>query len=191
MRYARQHKAQTHSRIVRNASRQFRSEGLSGAGVARVMHASGLTVGGFYKHFRSKDDLLVEAIAQGLHDIRQKLLRRVKAAPLGGGWKEFVKGYLSMEHCDHPEQGCPVAALAADISRAKPSIKKEVAALLKRHRDELMPFVPGRNGAEKERNFIVAITAMSGAISFARTMIDPDTKQRVLDTVRDQLLSSL
>ncbi len=191
MRYARQHKAQTHGRIVKNASRQFRSHGLSGAGVARVMHASGLTVGGFYKHFHSKDNLLVEAIRESLQDIRQKLLPRAKAAPIGEAWKEFVKGYLSMEHCDHPEQGCPLAALAGDISRAKPSMKKEVAVLLKQHRDEIMAFVPGRNAAGREKNFILAITAMSGAISFARTMVDPEAKEKILDTVRDHLLSSL
>ena len=190
MRYPRQHKAHTHSRIVRNASRQFRSHGLSGAGVAGVMRASGLTVGGFYKHFRSKDKLLVEAIGESLADIRQRLLPRVKAVPAAEGWKTFVNGYLSMEHCEHPEQGCPLAALAGDISRTKPSMKKEVAMLLKQHRDEIMTFVPGRNAAEKERNFIVAITAMSGAISFARTMVDAEAKQRILDTVRDHLLSS-
>ncbi|HKT69810.1 MAG TPA: TetR/AcrR family transcriptional regulator [Terriglobales bacterium] len=190
MRYTRQHKAQTHSRIVKHASRQFRSRGLSGAGVAQVMHACGLTVGGFYKHFHSKDDLLVEAIGESLQDIRQKLLARAKAAPSGEGWREFIKGYLSMEHCDHPEQGCPLAALSGDISRAKPSVKKEVAVLLKRHRDAIMALAPGRNAAEKEKNFIVAITAMSGAISFARTMVDPEARQNILHTVRDHLLSS-
>jgi TetR/AcrR family transcriptional repressor of nem operon len=190
MRYPRQHKAQTHHRIVKNASRQFRSHGLSGAGVARVMHASGLTVGGFYKHFPNKDGLLIEAIAESLQDIRQKLLPRAQAAPIGEGWKTFVKGYLSMEHCDHPERGCPLAALAGDIARAKPGMKKEVAVLLKQHRDEIMPFVPGRNAQEKQRNFTVAMAAMSGAISFARTMTDPKTKQNILDVVRDHVLSS-
>ena len=190
MRYSRQHKAQTHNRIVKNASREFRSHGLRGAGVAQVMQASGLTVGGFYKHFRNKDKLLVEAIGESLQDIRGKLLARAKVAPLGEGWKEFVKGYLSMEHCDHPERGCPLATLAGDISRAKPSMKKDVAVLLKQHRDEIMAFVPGRNAAEKQRNFIVAITAMSGAISFARTMPDPKAQQNILDTVRDHVLSS-
>jgi len=191
MRYTPQHKAQTHSRIVKHASRQFRSRGLSGAGVAEVMHASGLTVGGFYKHFRSKDNLLVEAIEESLKDVRQKLLPRDKAVPVEEGWKEFVTGYLSMKHCEHPEQGCPLAALAGDISRAKPSLKKDVAALFKQHRGAIMAFVPGRNIAEKETNFIVAMAAMSGAISFARTMVDPEVRQNILDTVRDHLLSSL
>ncbi len=190
MRYPRQHKAETHRRIVKNASRQFRSHGLSGAGVAQVMQASGLTVGGFYKHFHSKDNLLVEAIGESLQDVRRKLLARAKAAPIGEGWREFINGYLSMEHCDHPEKGCPLAAFAGDIARSKPAMKKEVAALLKQHRDEIMAIVPGCNAAEKERNFIVAITAMSGAISFARTMADPKAKQTILDTVRGHLLTS-
>lgn len=190
MRYAPQHKAQTHQRIVKNAARRFRVLGVNGAGVAQVMQASRLTVGGFYKHFRSKDDLLVEAIGESLCEIRERILSCARQAPPGEAWKEMVSSYLSVEHCEHPEAGCPIAALAPDISRAKPSVRKRIAGVMKEHQDQILAFVPGRNAAEKERNFILAITAMAGAVSFARTMTDPVAKQRVLDTVRDHLLES-
>jgi len=190
MRYAPQHKAQTHQRIVKNAARRFRVLGVNGAGVARVMQASRLTVGGFYKHFRSKDDLLVEAIGESLCEIRERMLSSARQAPPGEAWKEMVSSYLSVEHCEHPEAGCPIAALAPDLYRAKPSVKKRIAGVMKEHQDQILAFVPGRNAAEKERNFILAITSMAGAVSFARTMTDPVAKQKVLDTVRDHLLES-
>src|SRR5437867_6863229 len=149
VRYGRGHKDRIHRRIVKNAARRFRAEGVEGAGLARVMQASGLTVGGFYKHFESKDELLAKAIVESFHQIRDKLLSSAKQAPPGEGWKAIVRTYLSMEHCEHPDVGCPIAALAPDMARVKPSVKKQIAGAMKQHRDELMVFVPGQNSAEK------------------------------------------
>jgi len=190
MRYGADHKAKTHQRIVKTASRQFRAQGLSGPGLARVMRASGLTVGGFYKHFRTRDDLVAEAVAESLRDLRERMLAVAKQAPLGQAWRQIIRNYLSIEHCEHPEVGCPIAALAPEIARSKPSVKKRIAEMLKQHRDEIIPFVPGSTATEKERNFTVAMSAMAGAISRARTMTDLEEKQRILDTVRDYLLAS-
>ncbi len=190
MRYGPDHKSKTRQRIVKSASKQFRAQGLSGPGVARVMRASGLTVGGFYKHFRTRDDLVTEAIEEGLRDIRERLLGPVRQLPPGDAWKKIIANYLSIEHCEHADVGCPLAALAPEVSRTKPSVKKRIAGMLKQHRDEIMPFVPGNNAAEKEKNFIVTMSAMAGAIAFARTMQEPGDKQRILNTVRDYLLAS-
>lgn len=191
MRYDPDHKARTHARIVKSASRQIRARGLAASGVAALMKASGLTHGGFYKHFGSKDDLLVEAIEESLRDIRAQLIAAAKEAPAGEGWKQIVTRYLSLEHCERADTGCPIASLAPEIARSAPPVKKRIAGSLKKHRDEIMPFMPGRDPAEQERNFIVAITAMAGAVSLARTMADPIRRQKVLDTVRDHLLTSL
>src|SRR5437899_10940302 len=98
MRYARQHKVQTHQRIVKNAARRFRALGVNGAGVARVMQASGLTVGGFDKHFRTKDDLLVEAVGESLCEIRAMMLYCARQARPGEAWKELVRSNLSVAH---------------------------------------------------------------------------------------------
>ena len=190
MRYAPGHKSRTHQRIVKSASRQFRAQGLSGPGVARVMRASGLTVGGFYKHFRKRDDLVTEAVAESLRDVREGLLNAARLAPPGEAWSQIIKNYLSIEHCEHADLGCPIPALAPEISRTKLSVKKQIAGMLKYHRDEIMPFVPGNTAAEKQKNFIVTFSAMAGAIALARTMTDIGDKQRILDTVRDHLLAS-
>src|SRR5712672_49023 len=112
MRYEQDHKARTHQRILKNAARRFRAEGLSGPGVASVMKASGLTVGGFYKHFRSKDELLADSIAEAFSESSEKIYSSLQNLPREDRWKALVRVYLSPEHCDHPDSGCPVAALA-------------------------------------------------------------------------------
>src|SRR2546421_4142798 len=127
MRYEPQHKSQTRDRIVRNAARKLRAEGLSGPGVASVMKASGLTVGGFYKHFRSKDELLAEAIAEGFSESGEKIYSSLQKVPREDRWKELVRVYLSPEHCDHADVGCPVAALAPEMARAKSGVRKRIS----------------------------------------------------------------
>src|SRR3954471_6842149 len=130
MRYEPEHKTRTRDRIVRNAARKLRAEGLSGSGVASVMKASGLTVGGFYKHFRSKDELVAAAIARAFSDSEEGYLS-LQNVPREDRWKELVRLYLSAEHCDHPASGCPVAALATEMARAKLSVRKRVAGAMK------------------------------------------------------------
>ena len=190
MRYEPEHKTRTRDRIVRNASRKLRAEGLSGPGVASVMKASGLTVGGFYKYFRSKDELVADAIAQGFSEFDDKANSSLQDVPHEERWKEIVRRYLSLEHCDHPETGCPVAALAPEISRAKVTVRRRIAGLIKERRDHLLESIPGSTASERERNFFVILSAMAGAISVARILPEPADRQRVLHDVRDHLLRS-
>jgi TetR/AcrR family transcriptional repressor of nem operon len=190
MRYDAEHKARTRQRIVKNAARQLRAKGLNEPGVADLMKASGLTVGGFYKHFQSRDHLLAEAIEQGLADFTAKVMETIADVPKDQRWKEIVKFYLSMEHCDHPDKGCPMAALAPDIARAAPVVKTRIARILKAQRERLLDLMPGRDRAEKQRNFIVIFTSMGGAMQLARTLPNPTEKQSILDSVRDHLLDS-
>src|SRR5205814_7907142 len=170
MRYEPEHKRRTRDRIVRNAARKLRAEGLSGPDVARVMKASGLTVGGFYKHFRSKDELLADAIAQAFSD-SEKLYSSVQTLPREDRWKELVRLYHSPEHCDDPDTGCPVAALAPEIARAKLTVRKRVSGVIKEHR--WVEFMPGASEAERERNFFIILSAMAGAVSVARILTEP------------------
>jgi TetR/AcrR family transcriptional repressor of nem operon len=186
MRYEPEHKTQTRNRIVRNAARKLRAEGLSGPGVASVMKASGLTVGGFYKHFQSKDELLIEAIAQGFSDSSEKIRSSLQSVRHEDRWKQLVRLYLSTEHCDRPDTGCPVAALATEIARAKPSVRKQIAGLIK----DWVEFMPGATATQRERNFFVIFSAMVGAVSIARILAEPAEKQKVLDGMRDHLLHS-
>src|SRR5262245_23210581 len=153
MRYEPDHKERTHRRIVKRAARRFRAEGLSGPAIASLMKASGLTVGGFYKHFRSKDDLLAEAIEEGFSDFSGEEIVALQQVPPGERWKEVVRRYLSLKHCDHPESGCPVAALAPEIARAAPAVRRPVAGVLTAFRTRLMRFMLGHTVVEGERSF--------------------------------------
>ena len=190
MRYEPEHKTRTRDRIVRNAARKLRAEGLSGPGVASVMKASGLTVGGFYKHFRSKDELLADAIAEGFLESGEKIYSALQNFPREDRWKELVRLYLSPEHCDHPDSGCPIAALAPEMGRTKLAVRKRISGLIKERGDRWVEFMPGRTAAERERNFVLIFTAMVGAVSVARILTDPADKERVLASVRNHLLHS-
>jgi TetR/AcrR family transcriptional regulator, transcriptional repressor for nem operon len=190
MRYETEHKTRTRDRIVRNAARKFRAEGLSGPGVASVMKASGLTVGGFYKHFRNKDELLAEAIAQGFAESSEKIGSSLQNVPREDRWKELVRLYLSPEHCDHPDTGCPVAALAPEMARTKLGVRKRISSLIKHRMEQWVEFMPGRTAAERERNFFVILSVMAGAVSIARILTEPADRQKVLANVRDRLLHS-
>jgi TetR/AcrR family transcriptional repressor of nem operon len=108
MRYGPEHKLEIHRKIVKDASRRVRAEGLNGAAVSAVMKDAGLTHGGFYKHFKSKDDLLLESLREGFREIEDTLAHAAEQSPPGEAWKAVVRTYLSLELCDHPERGQPV-----------------------------------------------------------------------------------
>jgi TetR/AcrR family transcriptional regulator, transcriptional repressor for nem operon len=190
MRYEPDHKVRIHRRIVRNASRQLRAKGLNGPAVTILMRASGLTHGGFYRHFGSRDDLVVEAIEESLQELRDRLVAAAKQADPGEGWKAMVRCYLSLELCDRPDEGCPIAALAPDMARTRSGPKQRISAAILKLREELLPFMPGRNAREKAENFLAIFSSMVGTIAIARTMPDPALRQRILNTVRDHLLQS-
>ncbi|MFZ0591011.1 MAG: TetR/AcrR family transcriptional regulator [Bryobacteraceae bacterium] len=190
MRYEPEHKTRTRDRILRNAARKLRAEGLSGPGVASVMKASGLTVGGFYKHFRSKDELLAAAIAEGFSEFSDKVYASLQNVPPEDRWKQVVRWYLSTEHCDRPDTGCPIVTLASEIARAKVGVRKRIAGLMKELRERWVAFMPGSTPTEREQNFFVILGAMVGAVSIARLFTEPADRQRVLASTRDYLLRS-
>src|SRR6516164_9059769 len=130
MRYGPEHKLEIRRQIVKDASRRVRAEGLNGAAVSAVMKDAGLTHGGFYKHFGSKDDLLLESLREGFREIEDTLADAVRESPPGEAWKAIVKTYLSLDLCEHPERGCPLAALAPDLARADKRMKPQIAAEL-------------------------------------------------------------
>jgi TetR/AcrR family transcriptional regulator, transcriptional repressor for nem operon len=190
MRYRPEHKAEIHQKIVKDASQRVRAEGLTGAAVSAVMQNAGLTHGGFYKHFESKDDLLLESLSEAFREIADRLARAAEESRPGTAWKTVVKAYLSPEHCDHPECGCPLAALAPELARADKGIKVQILRELTTYKDRMLPFMPGRRVADKERNFVVIFSTMIGAVSIARILPDPAARAKILATTRHFLLRS-
>jgi len=190
MRYRLEHRAEIHRKIVKDAARRVRAEGLTGAAVSAVMRDAGLTHGGFYKHFRSKDELVVESLREAFRETADRLARVGEQAQPGTAWKAIVKAYLSPEHCDHAEFGCPLAALAPELARSDKAMKAQILGELTKYKGRMLPFMPGRRAADKERAFEVIISTMLGAIAIARMLPDQAARARVLGSARDFLLRS-
>lgn len=190
MRYRPEHKVQIHQKIVRDASQRVRVEGLTGAAVSAVMRDAGLTHGGFYKHFGSKDELLMESVREAFREIADSLAQAAENSSPEVAWKTIVKAYLSPKHCDHAERGCPLAALAPELARADETMKGKIQEEMTKYKTQMLRFMPGRRAAEKERNFVVIFSTMLGAIAIARILSDPAERSRVLASAREFLLDS-
>ena len=190
MRYRPEHKAEIHQKIVKDASRRVRAEGLTGAAVSTVMRGTGLTHGGFYKHFGSKDDLLLESLREGFREIEDILVHAAEQSRPGEAWKAIVKAYLSLELCEHPERGCPLAALSPELARADKRMKPQIVAELVNYKGRMLPFMPGQRTADKERAFFVIFSTMVGAVEIARILPDRAAQEKVLANARNFLLSS-
>src|ERR1700687_5980252 len=122
MRYSKEHKQETHARIVKKASVRLREKGAHGIGVAEVMKEAGLTHGGFYAHFDSRDALLAAAADQAGAESIENLARAIAAAKPGGELMALVDSYLSERHVAAPEQGlgCAIAAAGSEVPRQPP-----------------------------------------------------------------------
>ena len=190
MRYRPEHKQEIHQKIVKDASRRVRTEGLNGAAVGAVMRDTGLTHGGFYKHFASKDELLIESLSEVFRETIDTLVEVAKQAPRGGEWKAIVKTYLSLDRCDSPEQGCPLVTLGPELARADKAMKPRIFAELVNYKDQMVPFMPGRRQIDKERAFFAIFSTMVGAVEIARLLPEPAMRENVLAINREFLLRS-
>jgi TetR/AcrR family transcriptional repressor of nem operon len=190
MRYPPEHKAEIHQQIVKDASRRIRSEGMTGAAVSATMRDSGLTHGGFYKHFGSKDELLMESLSEAFHEISDRLAHAAEQSKPETAWKAIVKTYLSLEYCDHVEYGCPLTALAPELARTDKAIKPRIFEELKKYRSRMLPFMPGQRTADKERAFFSIFSTMVGAIEIARMLPEPAMREKVLASAKGLLLRS-
>ena len=190
MRYRPEHKAEVHQKIVKDASRRVRAEGLNGAGVAAVMRDTGLTHGGFYKHFGNKDELLLESLREAFREIADNLAHAAEQSHPEAAWKAIVKTYLSLEYCDHAERGCPLPALAPELARVDKRMRGQILAELVNYKDRMLPFMPGRRTADKERAFFSIFSTMIGAMEIARMLPEPAMREKVLASARDFLLRS-
>ena len=190
MRYRPEHKAEIHQKIVKDASRRVRAEGITGAAVSAVMRDAGLTHGGFYKHFGSKDELLMESLGEAFQDVADRLAHAAEQSKPEIAWKAIVKTYLSLEYCDHVEYGCPLPALAPELARADKAMRPKIFEKLKKYRSRMIPFMPGRRTVDKERAFFSIFSTMVGAIEIARMLPEAAMREKVLASARDLLLRS-
>jgi len=193
MGHSRSAKTKTHKRIVQIASKRFREEGLAGVGIADLMKEAGLTVGGFYKHFKSRDHLVAEAVGSALGVWK----RQVDAAAPGGPlvtYHSLVDEYLSEAHRKHPGTGCPVGALAGDIARSDKRTRALVTRQIRENLESLATLVReaiGNDKGDARAQAILGYCALVGALSVARAVSDDRLSREILKTVAQLLKSPL
>jgi TetR/AcrR family transcriptional regulator, transcriptional repressor for nem operon len=190
MRYPAEQKQETHDRIVRAAVRRFRRHGESNVGIADLMQELKLTHGGFYKHFDSKQALFIETISLAFEESAETIERVVKKARPGTEMKSLIEFYLSGEHCLGPDDGCPVAAFSADMSRQPEAVRKHFDNALRNHGKRFAKYLPGSTENGKLRNFAILFSGMSGALSLARAVSDTAMRTRILEGAKEFYIRS-
>ena len=185
MGHSQEHKIKTHQRVVRAAAKRFREKGLEGVAIADLMKEVGITVGGFYKHFDSRDHLVVEAFraASGPWE------RQLAAAESGGPpvtYQNLIDSYLSEAHRDHPGKGCPISALAGDIARGSKPIRSLLTEKVETGFKLLSNLLPQEDGAGRSKA-ILSVVALIGAVELARAMTDPTLSREILESTRQAL----
>ena len=163
---------------------------MTGTAVSAVMRDTGLTHGGFYKHFESKNELLLESLSEAFPEIVDRLVLATEVSQPGMAWKAIVKTYLSQEHCNQPESWCPLTALAPELVRTDQEMKGQIFQELRNYKDYMLQFMPGRRFSDKERAFFVIFSTMIGTIEIARLLPEPEMREKVLANARDFLLRS-
>jgi TetR/AcrR family transcriptional regulator, transcriptional repressor for nem operon len=190
MRYSPEHKAQNHENILSVAARSFREHGGDSSGIGTVMKKAGLTKGGFYRHFGSKDDLFVEAVARAFDEMGTGMLAVAKAAPEGEALRAIIEYYLSPPHANSPGKGCVVAALGPELARKPLFVRKRIEASQEAYRERLLPFVPGQTREEKLAKFWVLFPSMAGVLTAARVTSSPQRRERMLTEARKFFVKS-
>ena len=174
MRVSRQQAAENRQRIVEAASRLFRERGFDGVGVDAVLKEAGLTHGGFYGHFASKDALIAEAVAQ--------------AMDTSPGWRdigELAKIYLSPDHCADRAGGCAVAALGADYARHSKGLRRTVADGMRCQIERIAGLFRRGTPTARRRQAIVTYAGLVGALTLARAVDDPALAEEILVVARE------
>jgi TetR/AcrR family transcriptional repressor of nem operon len=190
MRYSPEHKARNHENILSVAARSFREHGGDSSGIGTVMKKVGLTKGGFYRHFESKDDLFVEAVARAFDEMGNGMLEVAKSAPQGQALRAIIEHYLSAGHANSPGRGCVVSAIGPELARKPLSVRKRVEASLDAYRERLLPFVPGQTREEKLAKFEVLFPSMAGVLTMARVTSSPQKRERMLKQARNFFVKS-
>jgi TetR/AcrR family transcriptional repressor of nem operon len=173
MRKSKAEAAETRKRIVAAAAAEFRKNGIVATGLADLMKAAGLTHGGFYKHFESKDQLVAEACAEAGRALAEKVSANTSMG-------SAVASYLSARHRDNPADGCPLAALGTELARCDERTRAVATAGF----EQLVGILAGQFGeltpAEARRRALVWASTMIGALAMARMVTDPELSAEIL-----------
>src|SRR5258708_25225739 len=185
MRYSAEHKAENHEKILSMAARSFREHGGDSSGIGKVMKQVGLTKGCFYRHFKSKDDLFVEAVARAFDEMGRGMLEVARSAPEGHALRAIIERYLSSRHADSPGMGCVISALGPELARKPLSVRRRIQASREAYRERLLPFVPGQTREEKVAKVQLLFPSMAGVLTAVRMTLSPQKHEQMLMDARN------
>lgn len=180
-------KAQTHQRLVQAAAGQFRTHGIEGISLADLMKQLGLTHGGFYKHFGSRDELVGEAVEYALAESDQNM-RALLFKDGKPDLARFVRTYLSEAHRDGRSSGCSISALSADVARKGGDLQALFRDQIERNIGTLSEALEGVPAGQRRDQALLLLSALYGALMLARSTGDSRLSQEVLRTVGDKVL---
>jgi TetR/AcrR family transcriptional repressor of nem operon len=184
MRYEKGHKEATRRRIVETAAERFRNEGIAAVSVARLMSDIGLTQGGFYNHFESKDDLAREALALGLEGMRARLRKAGKQSE-GARLGNVVDSYLSTLHRDNVIRGCMLVTLAVEAGRSEGPVRAQMSDGITEMVKLVSEFLPESiKPAQRETTAMAMVSCLVGTMILSRTTDDPQKSDRFLQAGR-------
>lgn len=190
MGYSQEDKARSHERIVRQAAAKFRECGIDGIGLADLMKEAGLSHGGFYRHFPSRDELVAEAVEHALADGGRRV------ADLGQPDQpltldRLIDAYLSPAHRDHLAASCAVATMAADVARSGDRAQAAYSKQVETYLTLLTELVTGPNKRVKRARAITALAALVGAVSMARAVKEEKLSREILASAAQELTAML
>jgi TetR/AcrR family transcriptional regulator, transcriptional repressor for nem operon len=180
MKVSRVQAAENRERIIASAARLFREKGFDGVGVADIMADAGLTHGGFYGHFASKDDLIAQACTHAMGESEARWTRHNERES-GQTLKDIVGRYVSARHRDDPGHGCTWAALGGELARQDGRTRATATEGLRMQLDLLEPSVRGRTAAERRRKALATYAEMVGAVMLARAVNDAALSAEILE----------
>ena len=188
MRYSKEHKQETHARIVKKASVRLREKGAHGIGVADLMKEAGLTHGGFYAHFDSREALVIEAFAYAMDRANERWRKMAEQTPPEKRFSAIVEAYLTPVHRDDPGHGCAIPTLGAEIARESPKTRKAFAAKLEQMIEMLADQIPEVPRKAARKQAMGAIATMMGTLVLARIAGSGEFSDEILGAGRAAVL---
>jgi TetR/AcrR family transcriptional repressor of nem operon len=184
MRKSKEEAAETRARIVRKASKEFNQHGIAGTGLADVMKSAGLTHGGFYKHFQSKDELVAEALEEGLENSFQAIEHAAGERAIA----KFISEYLSPDHRDNFDNACPLPALGAELWRAGGKTRQKASEGVLRFVSLVERRLKDLPAKDRKSRAHAIVASLVGSMMLSRIVTDPKLSYRFLRDTRDFVL---
>jgi TetR/AcrR family transcriptional repressor of nem operon len=188
MRYSREHKLETHARIVKRASVRLREKGAHGIGVADLMKDAGLTHGGFYAHFESREALVIEAFAHAMDRSTERWRKLAEQTPPAQRLAAIADSYLTPVHRDDPGHGCAIPTLGAEIARESPKTRKAFAVKLEEMIDALAAQISDLPRKAARKQAMAVIATMMGTLVMARVAGNGEFSEEILSSGREAVL---